>query len=145
MSSITSARETVEPTRSAIATQKRRPLYGRYVATILRYAVLIPLALLFLFPFYLIVRNALMTQPEITGFEWKWWPDSPQWHNFTLLFNDPLAPMGSGLRNSAIIAVVKLVCQTLFASMAGYALARIAVPGRNIADRDVTRDRGARK
>ncbi len=32
-------------------------------------------AILFLFPFYLIVRNALMTQPEITAFEWKWWAE----------------------------------------------------------------------
>jgi multiple sugar transport system permease protein len=133
VSSITSSRETVEPAQTHVAAYRRRPAYGRFVATILRYAVLIPLALLFLFPFYLILRNALMTQPEITGFEWKWWAESAQWKNFDLLFDDPLAPMGTGMRNSAIIAVVNLLLQTLFASMAGYALARIAVPGRNIA------------
>lgn len=41
--------------------------------------------------------------------------------------------MGTSLRNSAILAVINLIFQTLFASMAGYALARIPVRGRNIA------------
>ncbi|MEA2514580.1 MAG: multiple sugar transport system permease protein [Thermomicrobiales bacterium] len=131
MSSITSARETVEQTRPRIVTQRRRRTYGRYVGPTLRYALLIPLALLFLFPFYLIVRNALMTQPEITGQVWQWWPDKPQWDNVNVLFDQ--APMARGLRNSAIIAGVNLIFQTLFASMAGYALARIPSRGSNLA------------
>ncbi|MEA2598565.1 MAG: multiple sugar transport system permease protein [Thermomicrobiales bacterium] len=131
MSSITSARETVEQTRPRIVTQRRRRTYGRYVGSTLRYALLIPLALLFLFPFYLIVRNALMTQPEITGQVWQWWPDKPQWDNVNVLFDQ--APMARGLRNSAIIAGVNLIFQTLFASMAGYALARIPSRGSNLA------------
>jgi len=93
---------------------------------------LVALTILFLFPFYLIVRNALMTQPEITSFEWSWWPAMPQWSNLEVLFNDASAPMGSGLRNSAIIAIVNLVFQTLFASMAGYALARIPARGKTL-------------
>lgn len=98
---------------------------------ILRSVILILLALVFLFPFYLIARNALMTQPEITSFEWAWWPAVPQWNNVQVLFNDPSAPMGSGLRNSLFIALFNLVFQTLFASMAGYALARIPAVGRS--------------
>lgn len=96
----------------------------------LRYAVLVALALVFLFPFYLIIRNALMTQPEITAFDWVWWPEEMQWSNFTELFENTSIAMATGLRNSAIIAVVNLVLQTLFASMAGYALARIPFRGK---------------
>lgn len=98
---------------------------------ILRYVVLTLLALAFVFPFYLMARNALMTQPEMTSFEWSWWPAMPQWSNLELLFNDASAPMGSGLRNSLFIALFNLVFQTLFASMAGYALARIPAIGRS--------------
>ena len=101
------------------------------VGAIGRYLLLIVLAVIFLFPFYLIVRNALMTQAEITSFEWSWWPAEPQWDNLRVLFNEKSAPMGSGLRNSAIIAIINLLLQTLFASMAGYALARIPVRGRD--------------
>jgi multiple sugar transport system permease protein len=101
------------------------------VVEILRSVILILLAIVFLFPFYLIARNALMTQAEITSFEWSWWPAVPQWDNVQALFNDPAAPMGSGLRNSLFIALFNLVFQTLFASMAGYALARIPAVGRS--------------
>ncbi len=104
----------------------------RAVPTLLRYVLLIVLAVIFLTPLYLIVRNALMTQAEITSFDWVWWPAQPQWQNLPALFNDPDAPMGTGLRNSAIIAVSNLLLQTLFASMAGYALARMPVRGRDL-------------
>jgi multiple sugar transport system permease protein len=108
----------------------RRPFRFNWVE-LLRSIVLIVLAFVFLFPFYLIARNALMTQPEITSFDWSWWPAEPQWGNVDVLFNDPSAPMGNGMRNSVIIALITLVFQTLFASMAGYALARIPARGRS--------------
>ncbi len=105
---------------------------SRVLPTVTRYVLLILLAGIFLSPFYLIVRNALMTQSEITSFEWRWWPDQPQWQHLRELFNDPSAPMRTGLRNSAIIATTNLFLQTLFASMAGYALARMPVRGRDL-------------
>ncbi|MDQ4099390.1 MAG: carbohydrate ABC transporter permease [Chloroflexota bacterium] len=108
-----------------------RPI-GLYIASALRWALLIVLTILFLFPFYLMIRNSLMTNPEITAFEWSWLPAEPQWNNFTALFAGEFATMSTGLRNSAIIAIVNLVLQTLFASMAGYALARIPVRGRDL-------------
>jgi len=97
-----------------------------------RYLLLLFVALLFLIPFYLIGRNALMTDGEITSLHWAWLSPHPQWSNFSALFNDPAAPMLTGLANSAIIAVVTLVFQMLFSSMAGYALARIPARGRNV-------------
>ncbi len=108
-----------------------RPI-GLYIASALRWVLLIVLTVLFLFPFYLMIRNSLMTNPEITAFEWSWLPAEPQWSNFTALFEGEFATMSTGLRNSAIIAIVNLVLQTLFASMAGYALARIPVRGRDL-------------
>lgn len=106
------------------ARQRNRPLQS-YTGSILNYAALIILTILFLIPFYVIFRNALMTQGQITSFDWIWLPIPPQLSNFTDLFNDPSAPMGTGLRNSAIIAVVQTVGQMFIASLAGYGLARI--------------------
>lgn len=100
-------------------------MYRRGWTTALRYAVLTVLGIVWLVPFYVIVRNALMTNAEIASFEWNWWPSSPQWSNFSELFTGVDASMATGLRNSAIIAVVTFVLSTLFSSMAGYALARI--------------------
>jgi multiple sugar transport system permease protein len=128
-STASTAVEQVRPL--VVPTQARRSL-RRFIGPTLRYALLIPLALLFLFPFYLIVRNALMTQPEITAPTWSWWADSTQWNNFNVLFDNPEVPMARSIRNSAILAGVNLVLQTFFASMAGYALARIYVRGRDL-------------
>lgn len=103
------------------------------VIAILRYSLLIVLAILFLLPFYIIVRNSLMTQPEITNMnEWTWWPESPQWGNFRRVFDDKSISMANGLRVSALLAAVNLVFQTIFASMAGYGLARVPFRGRDI-------------
>jgi multiple sugar transport system permease protein len=95
------------------------------------YAALIVLGGLFLLPFYLIVRNASMTQIQLTSFSWTWFPAPPQLTSFTDLFTDPSAPIATGLLNSAVIAVVTVVLSMLFASMAGYALARIPYRHRN--------------
>ena len=81
-------------------------------------------AFLFLIPFYLIVRNSLSTDLEITGENWKLLP-SFQWGNISELFNDPTVEFGHSLWNSTVIAVLSTVGTLLFCSMAGYGLARI--------------------
>ena len=85
----------------------------------LRYGGLFLVALVFLIPFYLIVRNALMTDDQITSSHWVWLPPAPHWENFSKLFKDPEAPMLTGLVNSAVIATVTLVLQMIISSMAG--------------------------
>jgi multiple sugar transport system permease protein len=100
---------------------------------VLIYVLLIALAIVFLFPFYIIIRNSLMTEAEITAFDaWQWWPENPQWGNYNDVFEDKSISMATGLRVSATLALVNLVLQTLFASMAGYALARIPFRGRDV-------------
>jgi multiple sugar transport system permease protein len=91
---------------------------GLYIATGIA-------ALLFLVPFYLIVRNALMTDPEITGENWKWFPTSIQWSNITEPFDDVTVDFAQSLWNSVVVAVLHTAGILLICSMAGYGLARI--------------------
>ncbi|MFF0740244.1 carbohydrate ABC transporter permease [Streptomyces sp. NPDC004111] len=86
----------------------------------------------FLAPFYLMLRNALMDTRTLTAPEWTWWPSTMHWENFTALFSDPTLDMGSALANSLLIAAITAPASTLLASAAGYALARIPVPGRGV-------------
>lgn len=102
----------------------------RMAGRIAVYAALTVLAAVFLLPFYVIVRNSFMTQQEIGSVDWHWLPAAPTAGAFVRLFSDPTAPMVGGLMNSAIIAVVTVVLSMLFASMAGFALARIPFRGR---------------
>ncbi|MFF4313047.1 carbohydrate ABC transporter permease [Streptomyces sp. 900105755] len=81
-------------------------------------------ALLFLIPFYLIVRNALSTDLEITGENWKLLP-SFQWGNISELFDDPTVDFGRSMVNSLVVAVLTTVGTLLVCSLAGYGLARI--------------------
>jgi multiple sugar transport system permease protein len=104
----------------------------RKVGAIASHALLILLAVVFLLPFYILIRNALMLDPQITGFDWIWFPPEPQWKNFSDLFADSLVPMANSFRNSTLIAVTQTTLQVLMSLMAGYALARIQVKGRNL-------------
>ncbi|MFE7929042.1 carbohydrate ABC transporter permease [Streptomyces sp. NPDC057456] len=79
----------------------------------------------FLVPFYLLIRNALSTDAEITGENWKFFPTDIQWGNVSELFTDETVPFAQSLWNSAVVATLHTVGVLLVCSLAGYGLARI--------------------
>ncbi|MFI0962699.1 carbohydrate ABC transporter permease [Streptomyces sp. NPDC021080] len=91
---------------------------GLYVATGVA-------GLLFLVPFYLLVRNALSTDAEITGENWRFFPTDLKWGNIAELFDDPTVPFARSLWNSAVVGVLHTLGTLLVCSLAGYGLARI--------------------
>ncbi|MCQ8769995.1 carbohydrate ABC transporter permease [Streptomyces telluris] len=91
----------------------------------LRLMLLIVLAALFLLPFYLLVRNGLAAEEDITSPEWTFFPSEVHWSNVRELFVDPDVPMAHALLNSSLIAVATTLGTLLLASLAGYGLARI--------------------
>ncbi|MFC7305665.1 carbohydrate ABC transporter permease [Streptomyces monticola] len=95
------------------------------VGRALRLVVLVALALLFLIPFYLLVRNGLASEQDITSPDWTFFPSELRWSNITELFADPSVPFARSLLNSALIAVATTLGTLLLASLAGYGLARI--------------------
>ncbi|UNO42092.1 carbohydrate ABC transporter permease [Streptomyces sp. MST-110588] len=109
---------------------RKHDAYDRYdasarVGRALRVVLLIALALLFLIPFYLLVRNGLATEQDITSPHWTFFPREVQWSNLTEVFDDPNLPMARALLNSTLIAVFTTLGTVLLASLAGYGLARI--------------------
>lgn len=97
---------------------------GAVAAGVARYSALVVAVVLFLVPFYLIVRNGLSTDRDITAPEWQLFPTALHWENLTALFGGEI-PLLTGLKNSAIIGIVQTVGQLFFAALAGYGLARI--------------------
>ncbi|MEU6394579.1 carbohydrate ABC transporter permease [Streptomyces sp. NPDC046939] len=91
----------------------------------LRLVLLIALAVLFLVPFYLLLRNGLATEQDITSPDWTFFPSDVQWGNLRELFDDTSVPFTRSLLNSALIAVATTLGTLLLASLAGYGLARI--------------------
>ncbi|WUJ69262.1 carbohydrate ABC transporter permease [Kribbella soli] len=98
--------------------------WGR-VGMVLRWIALFIAVVLFLLPFYLILRNALSTEADITAPSWTLFPTHLQWSNIKELFDDTQVPMARALYNSAVVGVLGTAGQLLLASMAGYGLARI--------------------
>jgi len=90
-----------------------------------RYVVLVLGAVLFVVPFYLLLRNGLSTEADITSPDWTLFPSSLQWGNIAELFDSRSVPMGRSLSNSALIAVSQTVLVLVVSGMAGYGLARI--------------------
>lgn len=111
--------------RSTRSGRPQGPSAGAIIRMVLRYALLIILALLFLLPFYLIVRNGLAAESEITSPNWTLFPSTLHFENIPELFNDTEVPFLDGMVNSTIIAVLQTAGQILLSALAGYGLARI--------------------
>lgn len=95
-------------------------------AVIFRYAVLSILAILFLIPFYVILRNAFMSDRQIIARTWTLWAKPMQLgENLRNMFFKSNIPILLGLRNSALVAVIQTAMHLTFSAMAGFALARI--------------------
>jgi multiple sugar transport system permease protein len=120
-------------TTPAVAAEDEAPLQPRprrrtpaeTLGTSARYVALVIAAALFLVPFYLIIRNALAADSEITAPGWTLFPSTIHWENFGELFTDPSVNLLQALGNSAIVAISQTVGMLLLCSMAGYGLARI--------------------
>lgn len=102
------------------------------VGRALRWVLLIALALVFLVPFYLLMRNGLATEQEITSPAWTFFPRELQWSNLTEVFRDPALPLARSLLNSTVIAVSTTLGTVVLASLAGYGLARIPYRYANV-------------
>ncbi|MEH3077089.1 MAG: carbohydrate ABC transporter permease [Quadrisphaera sp.] len=99
----------------------RGPGAGALLA--LRYAVLSVLGLLFLLPFYIMVKTAVSSPADIASRTFVLWPSQPDWSAFGRVLEDP--SFTTAIITSSLMAVSMTVGQIVVAAMAGYALARI--------------------
>ncbi len=118
--------------RSTRSGRAAGPSVRAIMGEVLRYALLIVLALLFLLPFYLIVRNGLAAEREITSPNWTFFPSTLHFENIQELLNDSEVPFIDGVINSTIIAVLQTLGQILISALAGYGLARIPYRWANL-------------
>jgi ABC-type glycerol-3-phosphate transport system permease component len=72
-----------------------------------RYVVLALGTLLFLVPFYLLLRDGLSNEADISSPDWTLFPRSLQWGNLAELFDSRSVPMARSLGNSGVIAVTQ--------------------------------------
>ena len=94
------------------------------LVTALRYGVATALSLLFLLPFYVIVRNAFSTNQNINAPRWSWLPDQLNLANLDSMLSSDSTGVLKGLLNSAIMTILQTVGTVVVSLMAGYGLAR---------------------
>ncbi len=110
---------------SSPAGRRTRLVAGR----VTRYALLVVMAVVVLFPIYITVVNALLPSAEIAHRPPVLFPTHPQWSTFSTAFSH--AHLGIYLRNSAIVTVAITVAELVTSVLAAYAFAFIRFPLRN--------------
>lgn len=105
-----------------------RPLRRRERLAIL--AILVPVAIIGLFPMYWMVTTALTPSSAAIRVPPSLVPLDASTENLAELFRQ--APILLWAFNSLVIAVAIMVCHVVFDSMAGYAFAKKRFPGKNL-------------
>ena len=105
---------------------KKMPL-GKVIARLLLYVVF-DICMLILYPYFVMFCTALKSRTEIFSMNGTILPISAMWSNFVDIWK--LAPMGSYMRNSIIIAGGSTLLAMLCGIPAAYALSRMEFKGQ---------------
>ncbi len=95
----------------------------------LNFAGLTAVALLFLFPFFWMVSNALRSNDEVLAFPPRLLPSTYHWENFIEAWAH--LPFGQFFMNSLFVAVSVTIIVVIVSCLAGYAFARLNFFGRD--------------
>lgn len=101
------------------------------VATALRYAGLLCVALLTVGPFFWLLSTALKSGSEnIFAYPPSLFPEQPTLENFSRVLETQ--PFVVYLKNSVLVALLSVTANLVFASLAAYPLARMEFRGKNL-------------
>jgi len=96
---------------------------------LISHAGLIGLSLVFLFPFFWMLSNALRSNDEVLAVPPRLLPSTIQWHNLTEAWLH--LPFGRFFLNSALVAGAVTAITLVVSTCAAYAFARLRFPGRD--------------
>ena len=94
------------------------------------FAVLVVLAMVYLFPFLVQVANSFKSDEEATNAGMALWSANWTTTAYQALFNNSDFPLWT--LNSLLVTVLVTLGRVFFVSLAGYALARLQFPGRGV-------------
>lgn len=100
------------------------------LTTILLYAFLLTLSVVFLYPLLWMASSSVRSLEEIAKSGLNLVPQVWHFDNYTTVFNS--FPFWLYLKNSLLTTIIPIISTTLVSSLVAFAFARIRVPGRNI-------------
>ena len=101
-----------------------------YGGTLVRYALLILTALVFVVPLFWVLSASLKDVREIYTFPPVWIPTEPKFSNYSEAWNS--APFGRFYLNTIITTLFGVALEVVNAVLTAYALVFLRFPGRNI-------------
>lgn len=117
-------------TDSTVVAEREATPISHYLKSFLSYGILFLVAIMFIYPFLLAISTSFKTLPEINQNTVGLIPQTFTLEGYERLFS---FNVGRWTINSALIALIVTLGNVFFASLAGYALARIPFPGSNAA------------
>lgn len=115
---------------AAAARKRRVERYRRWAGYALRYAVLLVVGGIVVFPIYMTVVNSLLPSTAIIAWPPELFPVDPQWGNFKKALDE--VPLARYMLNSLIMSGVIVIGQLVTAALAAYAFAFLRFPGRTL-------------
>jgi len=97
-----------------------------FQSTVLYLTVIVSIAII-LFPVYWLFMTALTTTEELIRLPPSFWPDIPQWHIFSKVWEE--RPIPTWLGNSMLAALGSVVLSMFTSVLAGYSLSRFSLRG----------------
>lgn len=110
--------------------RRRHASSGTLVATSLTYAVLVVLAVIYIYPFLIEVATSFKPNAEAAQDPLSLVPATATTAAYERLFRNSDFPLW--FRNSVVVTVLVTIGRVFFNSLAGYALARLRFPGRGV-------------
>jgi multiple sugar transport system permease protein len=118
----------METTLHQKSIRKDNPVLAAVLRVII-YIVLIALAVFTLIPFVWMISSSLKLDREVFAYPMTWIPETFHWENYSLIWTR--VPLVTYFKNTAFIAVVVTLLQTLTSSFAAYAFAKLTFKGRD--------------
>lgn len=104
---------------------------ARPVTNSIKYVLLFAAVIVMLLPFFWVLAGSLKAQSEFFSNPGAWLPENwLNFDNYVRLFQEK--NFGTYLQNSLIVSTVVVITNIVFASMAGYALAKFKFRGQKI-------------
>ena len=99
------------------------------IGRVIIWILLIALAAFTLIPFVWMISSSLKLDREVFAFPMRWIPETFHWENYSLIWQR--VPLLTYFKNTAFIAIVVTILQTLTSSFAAYAFAKLHFRGRD--------------
>lgn len=111
-------------------TKSDRAMKNLKLQKLLFYGLLFVMTAIYLGPFLFSLSISFNAEQDVFSWPIKLLPEEWTLDNYQRVWQD--LPFGTWLLNSVTITVIQTICNVFFASLAGFAFARLDFPGKNI-------------